>query len=735
MIIISHPRKRLLQAFILTVALASASRAQQYQYSFQNPNLPVETRVNNILSLMTLEEKISALSTDPSVPRLGIQGSSHIEGLHGVALGGPGGWGGKGLEPLPTTQFPQSVGLGETWDPELLRQAAAIEGYEARYTFQSDEQGTVWEGRKHRRAGIVVRAPNSDLARDPRWGRSEESYGEDPFLTGTMAAAFVRGLQGDDPKYWLSASLLKHFLANSNENGRGGSSSNFDHRLMREYYSVPFRMGIVEGGARAYMTAYNAYNGIPMAAQPMLKDMTMGEWGFNGIICTDAGALTNMVTEHKYFPDMDVAAAGALHAGINQFLDKYHEGVTGAIAKKLVNEAEIDDNLRGVYRVMIRLGLLDPPDVVPYSSIKGTSPVWDNEKHKRMARRITQESIVLLKNSSNFLPLKKNTLKSIAVIGPYADQVALDWYSGTPPYSISPLAGIKAALGDKVRVDFAATNENDAAVKAARKATVAIVVVGNHPTCHAGWAKCPLPSDGKEAIDRTSITLEQEELVQQVYAVNPRTVVVLIASFPYAIPWTQEHIPAILHMAHNSQEEGNALADALFGDYNPGGRLVVTWPQSLDQLPAMMNYDLRDGRTYMYFKGKPLYPFGYGLSYTTFAYSNLKTSAERVGREAEVSVSVDVRNSGSRAGDEVVQLYVRHVGSKVARPLQELKGFQRVFLQPGEAKTITLPLKPQTLMYWDDSTGSFELEKDQVEVLVGTSSADIKLHTTLQVLP
>jgi beta-glucosidase len=720
-------------AAVFLLLATSIGWAQQYQYPFQNPNLSVEARINNILSLMTVDEKVAALSTDPSVPRLGIHGSSHIEGLHGVALGGPGGWGGKGLEPVPTTQFPQSVGLGETWDPALLRQAAAIEAYEARYVFQSDSQTSEWEGHKYRRTGIVVRAPNADLARDPRWGRSEESYGEDPFLTGTMAAAFVQGLQGDDPKYWMSASLLKHFLANSNENGRDGSSSNFDHRQLREYYSVPFRMGIVDGGARAYMTAYNAYNGIPMAAQPMLKSMTMAEWGFNGIICTDAGALTNMVTKHNYFSDPDVAAAGALHAGINQFLDRYRESVNSALAKKLVNEAELDDNLRGVYRVMIHLGLLDPQEMVPYSKIKGTAPVWDNPKHKAAARRVTQESIVLLKNSGNFLPLKKTALKTVAVIGPYADQVALDWYSGTPPYSASPLEGIKAALGKNVRVNFAPNNDNDAAIQAARGADVAILVVGNHPTCNAGWAKCPLPSDGKEAIDRTSITLEQEDLVKQVYAVTPKVVVVLISSFPYAIEWTQDHIPAILHMAHNSQEEGNALADALFGDYNPAGRLVTTWPQSLDQLPPIMDYDLTHGRTYMYFKDKPLYPFGYGLSYTTFAYSNLSTSAQQLTKDSELTVNVNVRNTGPRDGDEVIQLYVHHLGSKVSRPERELKAFQRIPLHAGETKTVRLPLKANALRYWNDETGAFELEKDEVELQIATSSTDIKLRKTIPI--
>ncbi len=709
---------------------------QQYQYPFQNPDLPIEVRVNNILSLMTVEEKVAALSTDPSVPRLGIRGSSHIEGLHGVALGGPGGWGGRGLQPLPTTQFPQSIGLGETWDPDLLQKAATVEGYEARYTFNTDTQvRTSPRGDKYRRVAIVVRAPNADLARDPRWGRSEESYGEDPYLTGTMATAFVKGLQGDNPKYWLTASLMKHFLANSNEDGRGGSSSDFDDRLLREYYSVPFRMGVMQGGSRAYMASYNAHNGIPMTVNPILKDITMREWGLDGIICTDAGALTNMVTLHKYFPDINQASAGAIHAGINQFLDRYRDGVNTAIDMKLVNLAEIDDNLRGVYRVMVRLGLLDPPDMVPYNNIKGDKPVWDNPDHKAMARQITQESIVLLKNSDHFLPLDKSKLKSVAVIGPYADIVALDWYSGTPGYSVSALNGIKSKLGNNVEVNFAHGNTDDDAVKIARTADVAIVVVGNHPTCNAGWAKCPLPSDGKEAIDRKSITLEQEELVKQVYAVNPHTVVVLISSFPFAIQWTQEHVPAILHMAHNSQEEGNALADALFGDYNPGGRLVTTWPMSLDQLPPMMDYDIRHGRTYMYFRGKPLYPFGYGLSYTSFEYSNLKTSSEELSSGGEITVSADVRNSGSRAGDEVVQLYVAHVGSKVERPTEELKGFRRVRLEPGKKTTVKLPLKASDLAYWSAEKGAWDVERDQVNVMIGSSSEDIKMKKTINVGP
>jgi beta-glucosidase len=440
-----------------------------------------------------------------------------------------------------------------------------------------------------------------------------------------------------------------------------------------------------------------------------------------------------MVKEHKYFPDIDHATAGAIHAGINQFLDKYREGATAAVEKRLVNLSEIDENLRGVYRVMIKLGLLDPPEVIPYAKIKGTAPAWDNEEHKALARKITQESIVLLKNSKNLLPLDKNKLKSVAVIGPYADQVALDWYSGTPPYAMSPLEGIRTKVGSTVKVSFARDNTADAAAQIARTSDVAIVIVGNHPTCNAGWAKCPLPSDGKEAIDRKSITLEQEELVKQVLAVNPRTVVVLISSFPFAISWTEEHAPAIVHMAHNSQEEGNALADVLFGDYNPAGRLVVTWPMSLDQLPPIMDYDIRHGRTYMYFRQKQLYPFGYGLSYTTFTYSNLQTSSAQLKRNGEIVVAVDVRNTGSRAGEEVVQMYVAHVSSTVARPIEELKGFKRIALRPGETRTIRLPLKASALAYWNSAKGGFEVEPDHVNVRIGSSSADIKLQQLVSV--
>jgi beta-glucosidase len=716
---------RLLILLVGVVSVVSIKAPQPQSYPFQNPDLPIEQRIDNILSLMTIDEKIECLDTNPSVPRLGIKGSGHVEGIHGLTQGGPGKWGRP--KTIPSTTFPQGIGLGETWDQELLKQVGQVEGYEARYVFQSP---------RYSQGGIVIRSPNADLGRDPRWGRTEECYGEDAYFNGAMVVAFTKGLQGDHPTYWQSAALMKHFLANSNENDRDKSSSDFDERQFHEYYALPFQMGVVEGGSRAYMAAYNAVNKVPMTINPVMQNITRDQWGQDGIICTDAGAMKNLVTAHKYYPDFETAAAACVKAGIGQFLDDYRDAVRGALKKGLLTEADIDRALRGNFRVMIRLGLLDPPSRVPYASI-GQEPTdpWLTDKHKALALLATQKSIVLLKNSRNLLPLDKTKIKSIAVIGPRANEVLLDWYSGTPPYAISPLEGIKDAVGPGVKVSYAATNDGDAAAKIAKESDVAIVCVGNHPNggFDTVWAKVSVPSEGREAVDRESIDLEQELLIQAVLGANPNTIVVLKSSFPYAINWTQRNVPAILHMALNSQEEGRALASVVFGDYNPAGRLVQTWPTSVAQLPAMMDYDIRHGRTYMYFQDQPLYPFGYGLSYTSFAYLDLKTSAPALPVTGTIDVSVVVKNMGKRAGEEVVQLYVRHLGSAVSRPLKELKAFTRVYLRPNETKTVKLSLPASRLAYWDADADRWTVEKDHIEIIVGGSSADARLRKQIRV--
>jgi beta-glucosidase len=325
-------------------------------------------------------------------------------------------------------------------------------------------------------------------------------------------------------------------------------------------------------------------------------------------------------------------------------------------------------------------------------------------------------------------------LKTIAVIGPFADQVLLDWYSGTPPYAVSALEGIRDGAGKGIKVLFNDGTDPAQAAALAAKADVAIVVVGNHPECNAGWEICPTPSNGKESVDRKTIVLEQEELVKKVFAANPRTIEVLRASFPYAIVWSQQHLPAIVHITHNSQEEGHGLADVLFGDYSPAGRLTQTWPTGDAQLLPIMDYNLLHGRTYLYSKDKPLYPFGYGLSYTSFAYEGLSLSAPKVAADGSIKVTVKVRNTGKRAGDEVVQLYVQHLGSAVERPKLELKGFKRVRIAAGMAKDVTLELKPRDLAYWDTASHVWRVEKEQVRLLAGGSSDKLPVQATVEVV-
>jgi beta-glucosidase len=483
------------------------------------------------------------------------------------------------------------------------------------------------------------------------------------------------------------------------------------------------------------MASYNAVNKIPDTVSPFIRDIVEKEWKFDGMVCTDAGSLPNLTRQFHYYPDPTAAVVGCVNAGITVFLDQYVPSLRDALEKKLLAEADIERNIRGNIRMRMRLGEFDPPELSPYSSISGSEEPWHGEKNKALARKVTQESIVLLKNSDDLLPLDKSKLRSIAVIGPYGDKVLVDWYAGMPPYTVTPLDGIRNKVGPNFRVRYAPDDNNGNAANLAAESDVAIVFVGNHPTCNAQFGRCPSPSEGKEAVDRKAIDLDpaQLNLIRRVKTANAKTIVVLVSSFPYAIGWVQENVPAILHLAHDSQEEGNALADVLFGDYNPAGRLVATWVKSVDDLPAMMDYDIRKGRTYMYFKGQPLYPFGFGLSYTTFEYSNLRTSADSVSAEGEVTVSVDVRNTGSRAGDEVVQMYVKRLESAVERPIKELRGFERIPLRPNETRTVRLPLKGADLTYWDAAKQSFVVEPGSVRIMLGASSADVRLEKTIDV--
>jgi len=723
----NHKSNAMKSTILFLMVAISGQILSAQDYPLRDTRLSEKERIDNLISLMTLDEKLNCLSTRISIPRLGVKGTRTVEGLHGLAYSGPANWAVKGPKASPTTTFPQAIGLAQTWDPELLMQIADWEATEARYLAQNQKYGT---------AGLIVFAPNADMGRDIRWGRTEECFGEDPFLNGALVTAFVKGLQGDNPVFWKTASLMKHFLANSNENNRSFNSSDFDERLFREYYSYAFYKGVTEGGSQCFMAAYNKYNGIPCTVHPVLRNVTMKDWGLRGIICTDGGAFRQLLTTHAYYPSLDVAAAQCIKAGITVFLDNYMAALKEALSKDLVTEKEIDEAIYGNLRVLLKLGLLDNSNANPYSQIgiADTVAPWTKQEASDLARKATQKSMILLKNDGSLLPLRKDKIKSVAVIGPSADKVISDWYSGTPPYKITILKGIKDAIGENVTIRYAASNKADSAVIAAKESDFAIVCVGNHPLSYGlGWGQNQVASDGREDVDRQAISLEQEDLVKLVYAANPHTILIVVSSFPYAINWSKEHIPAILHVSQSSQELGNGVADVLFGNVSPAGRLVQTWITSINQLPPILDYNIRNGRTYMYDKNTPLFTFGYGLTYTSFKYSDLKPDKKTLSGSGIVNISFTVQNTGNYDSDEVTQLYVSFPDSKVERPVKELKGFSRILIRKGESKTVTIPLRANDLMYWDSTDQKWTLEPGKVKIFIGASSADMKLEGKLTV--
>lgn len=706
-----------------TLLIASTTGIIHAQNVFNDPAVNEEQRLDDLIARMTLDEKVDALGNNTQVPRLGIQASGSVEGLHGVVLGGPT-YGDRAN--TPTTGFPQAYGLGETWDTDLLHRVATYISTENRYLFQNA---------KYRKSGLIMWTPNVDLGRDPRWGRTEECYGEDAFLTSRLAVAFIKGIQGDHPKYWRNASLMKHFLSNSNEYGRTFSSSNYSDKLFREYYAYPFYKGVTEGGSQALMTAYNAYNGTPCIMHPVLRNIVMKEWGLNGTLLTDGGAFRLLLSDHKRFDnDRAAAAAACIKAGITKFLDEYKDAVYEALHRKLISVEDIEKAIRGNLRISLKLGLLDHAEDNPYAAIGVTDTVapWSKPETKALVREATLKSAVLLKNKDHLLPLDRHKIKKIAVIGQRATEVLQDWYAGKPFYTVNVLDAIREEAGNDIEVRYVKTNRMDSARTVAAWADVAIVCVGNHPTCNAGWEQAPVISEGKEAVDRQSLQLDQEDLLLQVAQTNPNTIGVLISSFPYAINRANQTVPALLHLTQCSQELGHAVSDVIFGHYNPAGRLTQTWVKNITDLPHMMDYDITHGRTYMYFKEKPLYPFGYGLSYTRFNYSGTTLNNRVIERGDTLRVCFNLKNSGDMDGDEVVQLYVSARKHTDKDPIKQLKAFQRISLRKGETKKVELTVPYTELQIWDEKQNRFILSDKEMTLEIGASSSDIRLRTTFR---
>jgi len=695
---------------------------------YQNPDLPFERRAADLVSRMTLEEKVSQMQdVAPPIDRLGIPRYNWWnEALHGVARSGL------------ATSFPQAMGIAGTWDDSLIYRMATVISDEAR----AKHHEYVRHGSRERYQGLTFWSPNINLFRDPRWGRGQETYGEDPFLTGRLAVQFIRGMEGDDPRYLKTVATVKHFAVHSGpEPARHTFDAVVGERDLRESYLPHFAAGMREGGAYSLMCAYNRVLGSPACGSDLLlHNILRGEWGFSGYVVSDCGAINDIYERHKVAPTAAAASALAVKAGTDLECGNVYANLVAAVRQGLITEQAIDTAVIRLFLARFRLGMFDPPERVRWAQIPFS--VLDQPAHRALARQVARESIVLLKNAGSLLPLRKD-VGTIAVIGPNADdrRMLLGNYEGSPADSITPLRGIREAVSPGTRVRYARGSDlvvpGDSgfaeAARAAEQADVVVLCLGL--TAQLEGEEMSVETPGFLGGDRTRIDLPdaQERLLERIVAVGKPTVLVLMSGSAVAVNWAQEHVPAIVEAWYGGQAAGSALADVLFGDYNPAGRLPVTFYTSVDDLPPFDDYRMA-GRTYRFFKGTPLYPFGDGLSYTTFAYRNLRTSSARLRAADTLIVRVDVTNTGRRAGDEVAQLYVRHLGSRVERPIEDLRGFRRITLKPGETRTVEFALPASSLAYWSPDTHRWVVEQEPVELAIGASSADIRLRRRIQVV-
>jgi len=694
---------------------------------FLDPTLPIEARVRDLVSRLTLQEKIGQLVFNaPAIPRLNIPSYDYwSEALHGVARNGR------------ATVFPQAIGLAATWNPALVQRVASAIGDEARAKYHEAVRRHGFSGHSQ---GLNVWSPNINIFRDPRWGRGQETWGEDPFLTGEMGVAFVRGIQGNHPRYLKTAACAKHYAVHSGpEKDRHCFNAVVSERDLRETYLPAFKKLVVEAKVEAVMGAYNRTNDEPCcASQRLLGDILRGEWKFEGHVVSDCGALVDIHEHHHITADAPESAALAIKRGCDLDCGGVFEQLDIAIQRGLVTQADIDRALVRVFTSRFKLGLFDPPEAVPYASIPPS--IINCAEHRALARRAAVESIVLLKNKNNILPIAPG-IRSIFITGPHAADVntLLGNYYGISETLTTMLQGIVSHVPEGVRVDYrpgstlSQPNRNplNYAVHGAASCELTIACMGTSPLMEGEEGEAIL---AEETGDRVNIglPLAQVDFLRQLVAAGAKVVLVLAGGSAIALGDIADLVEAIVFVWYPGQEGGAAVADVLFGDANPAGRLPVTFYQSVDQLPLFDDYGMA-GRTYRYMTQEPLYPFGYGQSYTSFKYANLKMDAADVSADGQVSLSLDVKNGGDCVGDEVIQLYVRYPESKVARPVKELRGFQRVSLAPGESKTVTFTLDARQLAYYGES--GFVVEPGTVQVLIGSSSADIRLTGEFQARP
>jgi len=871
--------QRIFKPFVLFASLlllsgACSIKEENEDFPFLNTDLPIDERVSDLVGKMTLDEKISQMMNDaPAIERLGVPSYNWwSEGLHGVARAGL------------ATVFPQAIGLGATWDEELLHNVSTAIADEAR----AKHSNFTKKNKRFIYQGLTLWSPNINIFRDPRWGRGQETYGEDPYLTGKLAVQFIKGLQGEDTTYYKTIATAKHFAVHSGpEKGRHSFNSVAAEDDLRETYLPQFEMAVKQGKPYSVMCAYNRYNGEACCgSKRLLQDVLRNEWGFTGYIVSDCDAIVDIYKFHQVVPTPEEAAALAVKSGTDLECGNVYRHLKKAVAQKLITENEIDVAVKRLFKARFKLGMFDPPEKVRYSKIPYA--VVDSKEHKSLALEAARKSIVLLKNENNILPLKKD-IGTLAVIGPNADQwlMLLGNYNGVPSDPVTPLRGIREKLGAKSKVLFAQGCElaegmpmfytippenlysegnqpglkvsyfnnrqlsgdplfsavdkkldanwfdkaprddmdddnfavrwsgeikpdrsgfyqigiistcntklflNDSlvakttyhfrdeygdprlrksdvlkleggrrykivveaiesfadaqvqlvwatpkpelkkqALDVARQADVIVMCMGITPRMEG--EELDVKIDGFIGGDRTRLDLPapQQQLIKEIQALGKPVILVLLNGSALAINWENRNVNGIIEAWYPGQAAGQAIADVLFGDYNPGGRLPVTFYKSINDLAAFDDYKVSP-RTYRYFRGDPLYPFGFGLSYTTFAYGNLKVNGEFKTGDS-IQVSVTVKNTGRVAGEEVAQLYISNLDRSPVQAIHSLKGFRRIHLDPGESKTIDFILGPGDFSVSANNKNGKQQQARKFEIFVGGGQPQHKKNKSLK---
>jgi beta-glucosidase len=699
---------------------------------WRDASQPMDVRIHDLVCRMSLKEKVSQLNCDaPAIPRLGIPAYSYRnECLHGVAT-----------HEAYTTDFPQAIGMAATWDTPLIHAEADAIATEARATHNS--YIAKHHGNSAIHIGLNFYTPNINIFRDPRWGRGQETYGEDPFLTAQMAVAFIQGLQGNNPKYFKAIACAKHFAVHSGpEPERHFFDAKPSERDLYETYLPAFEAAVREGHVDSVMGAYSALYGVPDCANHfLLTDLLRKQWGFDGFVVSDGGAIADINNHHKYVPTAEEAAAVAVKAGCDMCSGggTEYDALIPATQAGLISETQIDAAISRSLEARFRLGMFDPPSLVPWSKIgmdQNNTP-----EHAALALKVAQESIVLLKNNG-LLPLDQVKIKRIAVIGTNANsaRMLLGNYQGKPSRTITILDGIKALAGTNIQVVYETgcplalmKNEKDPgannwqkAITAATAADVVIYVGGISPQLEGEEMK--VNYYGFNGGDRTRIELPdvQTEFLKALQATGKPVVFVNCSGSAMAMPWVVKHLPAIVQAWYPGEEGGRAVAEVLFGEVNPAGRLPITFYRSTKDLPPFDDYSMSN-RTYRYFGGTPEFAFGHGLSYTKFDYHGGELNQKNFTPQDTVKVSFTVKNSGARDGDEVAQLYFRHIHSAVPQPKLALCGFTRIHLSRGQATRTTIVVPAEYFRYWDTKQKQYVVDPGNYELLVGAASDDIRL--------